>query len=235
MNGIIIQPGDFKEIVNDSVPPKRKRCRRSFEVISEQRRTDYLSGKRIGPTNLTFPGNDDREFLLNEQSMINIAWILSRKSSVPQAIPSWTGINIQIRDNIRPSKCSVGYLECLDFPASDMSTLFEILNRSLAIKDKLKLSAIVCVFDQAIYSKAVEIKWKMPDQFKDCILMLGTFHMVMMYLGIIGKRFKDAGLRDILIQSQVLAEGSVDKALPGKMYNRSVEAANLYMKLCTGY
>ena len=97
VNRIIIQPGDFNEIVNDSVPPKRKRCRRSFKVISEQRRTDYLSGNRIGPTNLMFPGNDDREFLLNEQLMINIAWILSRKSSDPQAIPSWTGFNIQIR------------------------------------------------------------------------------------------------------------------------------------------
>ena len=62
----------------------------------------------------------------------------------------------------------------------------------------------------------------MADQFKDFILMLSMFHMVMMYLGIIGKRFKDAGLRDILIQSQVLAEGSVDKALAGKMYNHSV-------------
>ena len=121
--------------------------------------------KRIGPTNLTFPGNDDREFLLNEHSMINIAWILSRTSSVPQAIPSWTGFNIQIRDNITPSKCSVGYLECLDSPASDMSTIFEIRNRCLAIKDNLKLSAIICILDQAIYAKAVEIKWKMPDQF----------------------------------------------------------------------
>ena len=62
----------------------------------------------------------------------------------------------------------------------------------------------------------------MADQFKDFILMLSMFYMVMMYLGIIGKRFKDAGLRDILIQSQVLAEGSVDKALAGKMYNHSV-------------
>ena len=159
--------------------------------------------------------------------MINIAWILSRKSSVPQAIPSWTGFNIQIRDNITPSKCSVGYLECLDSPASDMSTIFEILNRCLVTKDKLKLSAIVCIFDQAIYAKAVEIKWKMTDQFKDCILMLSMFHMAMMYLGIIGKRFKDAGLHDILIQSQVLAEGSVEKALAGKMYNRSVRRCKL--------
>ena len=159
--------------------------------------------------------------------MINIAWILSRKSSVPQVIPSWTGFNIQIRDNITPSKCSVGYLESLDFPASDISTILEILNRCLAIKDKLKLLAIVCVFDLVKYAKAVEIKWEMPDQFKDCILMLGMFHIVMMSLGIIGKQFTDAGMRGVLIQSQVLTEGSVDKALAGKMYNCSVQSCKL--------
>ena len=108
-----------------------------------------------------------------------------------------------------------------------MSTIFEMLHKCLAIKDKLKLSAIVCVFNQEIYAKAVEIKWKMADQFKDCILMLGTFHMAMMYLGIIGKWFKDAGLRDILIQSQVLAEGSVEKALAKNMYNRPVRSCKL--------
>lgn len=67
----------------------------------------------------------------------------------------------------------------------------------------------------------------MPNQYKDCILMLGMFHMLMMYLGIIGKRFKDAGLCNVLIQSQILAEGSVDKALAGNMYNRSVRICKL--------
>ena len=108
-----------------------------------------------------------------------------------------------------------------------MSTIYEILNRCLAIKEKLKLSAIVCVFDQIVYSMAVEIKWKMPKQYKDCTLMLGMFHMLMMYLDIIGIHFKDAGLRDVLIQSQILAEGSVDKTLTGKRYNRAVRSCKL--------
>eukprot|EP00794_Sanderia_malayensis_P001474 gene1474-1632_t len=42
-----------------------------------------------------------------------------------------------------------------------------------------------------------------------------------MFLGTIGKRFGDAGLKGILVQSGVLAEGSADKALQGSMYNRA--------------
>ena len=97
----------------------------------------------------------------------------------------------------------------------------------MAIKERLKLKGIVCVFDQAIYAKAVEIKWKKMDQFKDCVVMLGIFHLLMMYFGIIGKRFKDAGLRDVLVQSEIVAEGSTERALTGKMYNRAVRCYKL--------
>ena len=65
------------------------------------------------------------------------------------------------------------------------------------------------------------------DQFKDCVVMLGIFHLLMMYLGIIGKRFKDAGLKDVLVQSEIVAEGSIERALSGKMYNRAVRCYKL--------
>ena len=96
------------------------------------------------------------------------------------------------------------------------------MGRCLAIKERLKLKSIACVLDQAIYAKAVEIKWKKMDQFKDCVLMHGIFHLLMMYLGITGKRFKDTGVRDVLVQSEIVAESSIERALTGKMYNRAV-------------
>ena len=65
------------------------------------------------------------------------------------------------------------------------------------------------------------------NQFKDCVVMLGIFHLLMMYLGIIGKRFKDAGLRDVLVQSEIVTEGSIERALTGKMYNRAVRCYKL--------
>ena len=45
-----------------------------------------------------------------------------------------------------------------------------------------------------------------------------------MHLGIIGNKFSDAGLKILIIQSELVATGSVDKALSGKMYNTSVRA-----------
>ena len=57
--------------------------------------------------------------------------------------------------------------------------------------------------------------------------MLGIFHILMMHFGIIGKCFGPGGYRDLLVSSEVIAEGSVDCTLSGKMCNRSVRAVNL--------
>ena len=52
--------------------------------------------------------------------------------------------------------------------------------------------------------------------------MMGGFHLLMMILGVIGARFGDAGLNELAVQSEVIAEGSIDKVLAGKQYNRAV-------------
>ena len=48
-----------------------------------------------------------------------------------------------------------------------------------------------------------------------------------MFMAVIYKGFKDAGLRDLVIQSDLLAEGSVDQAFSGKMYSRGFRVYKL--------
>ena len=175
----------------------------------------YFSGRRVGPANLSIPSNDEREFLLADREVLQLIWVLSRKCSINHNIPSWTGFNILIRNGIPVLKSSIGYLDSIDLPATEITTVYEIMSKCLKIKEKLNLPVLIC-------AKAAEIKWKNPEKFQNCIIMLGIFHMLMMYLGIIGKRFKDGGLRDVLVQSGIIAEGSVEKTLSGKMYNRAV-------------
>ena len=105
--------------------------------------------------------------------------------------------------------------------------------RALKMIESLKVLSLVCVFDQAIYSKAIEVKWKEKEKFKNVVLMMGMFHMLMMFMSILNKRFADAGLRDILILSGVIAEGSADRALCGKMYNRGVRTYKLMYEAVT--
>ena len=63
--------------------------------------------------------------------------------------------------------------------------------------------------------------------------MMGMFYMLMMFMHILSKRFSAAGLRDVIIQSGVVAEGSVDKTLSGKMYNRGIRLYELAYEAIT--
>ena len=48
------------------------------------------------------------------------------------------------------------------------------------------------------------------------------FHTICSFQGIIGKRFRDAGLRDLAVESEVIAEGSVDSVIDRHQYNRGI-------------
>ena len=121
---------------------------------------------------------------------------------------------------------NVGYLPTINAPATDVSTVNEALNRSLTIMRSLHHKSI-CVFDQAIYFKAFEVKCKEYEKFKPIVLRLGTFHTLGTLIPIIGKRFQHTGLKDLFIEAGVVAEGSVSAVLEGRNYNRGVRVHKL--------
>ena len=53
--------------------------------------------------------------------------------------------------------------------------------RALKIIEALKLVTLVCVLDQAIYLKAIEIQWKDQQKFGSIVLMMGMFHINIVY------------------------------------------------------
>ena len=104
-----------------------------------------------------------------------------------------------------------------------MSTIYYMIERSLHIKDRLNLNSVVCVYDQAIYAKPYQITYKEHDKFQDHSLMIGTFHIILTFLAVIASRFKGAGLGDVLIQSNIVAEGSMDTIFSGShAYKRAI-------------
>ena len=70
----------------------------------------------------------------------------------------------------------------------------------------------------------------MPDRFKYLILRLGGFHTAMVFFAVIGKRFRDSGLDDALIDSSVFARNTVDQIFKGKHYNRGVRAHKIALE-----
>lgn len=149
-------------------------------------------------------------------------WSVVRQTDTEkQVISAWTGFNILTSDNETVVKDNIGYLQPINAPASEMSTVQEILRECLRICKTLDLEAITCVMDQALYCKASEICWS-NEIFRPIVLRMGTFHTLCRMVCLIGRRFGTAGLRDLAVESGVIAEGSVEAVLDGRKYNRSI-------------
>ena len=101
------------------------------------------------------------------------------------------------------------------------------MQRSIAMADQLGQHDVVLVVDQAIYSKVKELVWARPGEFQRLVPRMGAFHITCNFLGIIGKRFGDSGLSDLLIECDVVAAGSMPGVLNGHHYNRATRAHKL--------
>lgn len=225
VNGIAVQA---KKSDQDAVQPKPAVSKTKQRSISAPPTMlpSYNAGQRVGPPQSKCA---DINTAANTQlaRKKNLIWVLARlPQQEEQPISSWTGFNILTRDKLVVIPNNIGYLPTINAPATQMATVKEVLNQSLKIMQQLGLKKIVCVFDQALYAKAVEIGWK-HSEFQNIIPRLGVFHTICTMLGILGKRFEDAGLRDLCIESGVVAEGSVAGVLDGRKYNRAVRLHKL--------
>ena len=63
--------------------------------------------------------------------------------------------------------------------STETATIQEVMERALKIKNELKMTEMVCVFDKWIFAKAEEIKLNSPEKYKKCSLVLGAFHMIL--------------------------------------------------------
>ena len=160
---------------------------------------------------------------------IDFGWMLCRQpiednlfpfaSDQSQVIPAWTGFNIKLRQEDVPHESSIGYCQVIDANPTEILTVYTLLQRSLLIADQLGQQNVIIVFDQAIYAKALEVIWQNQITFQRLVVRMGSFHTICSFLAAIGKRFGDAGLGDVVTESEIVGSGSVAVVLEGRHYN----------------
>ena len=97
----------------------------------------------------------------------------------------------------------IGYLPVIQGSPTEYSTVYTVMVKSLDIAAKLNLEYVVLVFDEAIYVKAQQIRWKSEIFMSKTVIRLGDFHTVMCFCGAISKLFQDAGLRVCVLLAAV--------------------------------
>lgn len=230
-NGIIIQQTMADD--SPSLPETlRQRTRERSVHPPPLNLLTYTRGKRSGSQNSVLKVDLQQNKYRHAQTMakrVDAAFFLTKvPESQGKICPGWSGFNMFRQDTILPST-NVGYLPVIDASPTDLNTV-HILSRSTAVADSLKQKEMVIVMDQAIYAKAQEIRWQTSSYMERLVIRMGEFHTAIAYLSCIGKIFADAGFQDIMIESNVVAAGSIDGVITGHHYNRSIRAHKLLME-----
>ena len=105
---------------------------------------------------------------------------------------------------------------------TQLSTVNAVFLKGLAIADELETECIVLTFDFAFYAKAQQVHWNDAMDMQRTVVRPCEFHTCMLFLSVIGKRFDDSGLADILLEAGTVAQGSLPGVMKGRHYNRSV-------------
>ena len=101
-----------------------------------------------------------------------------------------------------------------------------MLDYSEKIRKEFNQGQMFVTFDQPLYLKARSIIAAYSDSpdfnFNKVIVRLGSFHLLMSFMGTIGYIMQGSGLSTIL--GKVYAEKTVEKILGGHTYSRSIRA-----------
>ncbi|CAB3997648.1 Hypothetical predicted protein [Paramuricea clavata] len=216
-NGIITQiVCDQKQISSSNQTTLIKKTQRAVEMPTTDivpysigvKKTPTFQSIELDPECLELTLVDDSK---QTASKLDLAYILIKYIYV-----------LQMKNKELPHVSRVGYLPVIDASPTEYSTINTMLTRSKEIADKLELKYAVLVFDEAVYAKAQQVRWKEETFFNRFVVRFGEFHTIMTYLSAMSKIFEDGGLKDVFIEPGIVSEGSIQGVLSGKHYNRSV-------------
>jgi len=128
VNGIAIQQKEGDNPEPQMLPKLSKTKQRSISYETGLIPI-YNAGKRVGPKKIETV-DPDALTVVHNSFIRNIAWAMSRLSpdEQHQTVSGWSGFNIKIRSDIDVEQDNVAYLPTINAPATDLSTVYEVLN-----------------------------------------------------------------------------------------------------------
>lgn len=190
---------------------------------------DYIGKPKLKAHLLPVDDNlrkiDDTSFKFAQK--LDKCWLLSKYFQVPRT-PMWVGFNYLILiDN--SVKQRVSYLTPINESPTNRSVVAATLKMSEDIAKECKQPEIQVTYDLAIakigYQIQLDERLKAESQqiipkYKNVFIHMGGFHVEAAYFKAIGKFVDESGLTHMMVQSELLASGSVNGFIAGKHFNR---------------
>ena len=140
-----------------------------------------------------------------------------RNPDVSRCIPGWSGFMQHISTDENRGMSEVMLLPIVDLNPSDSNCMYSTLSYVVGQARLLNVVTPCITFEQPLWLKAVEI---CRGSGLDVFCRLGGFHMLMSYMGSIGKVMAGSGLEEVL--EQCYGPNTVAQIMSGRSFARSV-------------
>jgi hypothetical protein len=212
----VMEPTEYDQSDHaDEIPePRPANAKRSFTA-----KETVLEPYRKKPKIKTFQYETKevpKPLKLTKFEYRDILWMINL--SLGQT-PMWTGWNSLFTEDPLP-KQNVLYMENISFPPTRLDVVVETMKISQQVASECDEEYIVVHYDLAIAKPALQIQATESPRFDNIFIAFGPFHICLAYFGALGHFMENSGGPEILIESDVLASGSLNGFLSGRHYNR---------------
>ena len=136
-----------------------------------------------------------------------------------QLIGAYSGFNASVNERQEKNKA---YYHFTHAQPPNKTVVDEMMRRCVEAADLKEMPFIQLVGDQPVYALILELKNENPEKYKNILPVKGGFHVQGTLMSTINKRFKGAGIFQLVHASDLLEEGSTDQALRGAHHNRGI-------------
>ncbi|GBP80748.1 hypothetical protein EVAR_89325_1 [Eumeta japonica] len=203
--------------ISDNENTSSHKKRRTFEEISTE---EIPYPKRAKMTNDLQLSDDDLVCIDSQKyTETDNIWMVIHALKLPH-VPMWVGFNSRTY-NSDSSEQIISYLTPIKASTTSTSIVLEtMLQSKKKIAEELQQPSIQVTYDLAIAKVALQIQATETPKFDNLFIHLGPFYIMMAYFKAIGKVISDCGLTNVKVESNLLANGSVNGFLDGKHFNR---------------
>ena len=147
---------------------------------------------------------------------IDMFWFLQSRV---KSMPLFNGYYSQfVTDKLPLHK--ICYMDPIAKPPTQNDVVRETMVRSLNVASETNQEYGIVTYDLAVALKAYSIQAVDAPLFDNLLILLGNFHVEFAMFGALGTYINESGAEYLLVESGVLAEGSLMGFIRGKFYNR---------------
>ena len=142
-------------------------------------------------------------------------WCFNLSSTTPM----WTGWNARRFPYTGP-KQKVMYMKHIPLPSTRDDVIKETMARSLQIANACGENFAIVSYDLLMAKQAKKIQVEETPLFDNLFIQFGQFHTMQFMLGSLSRIIEGSGGPYVLMEGGIVAPGSMNKFLKGKMFNR---------------